>query len=443
MNIRTYRAGTMKEALDLVRRELGGEAIILSTRQVLKKRRFPWQKAQNEAEVVAGIAEQTDALRQSAGKDADRPGSNAAPSFSSTATAAAQITTAVDELAERIARRRQESLDDNAAHHQRHSDDRSESTLLPEIKSHTARPAHPPAASDARHETVESLMAQLNAASSRLGRTEMPDDLFHLYTQLIDADVSDDDARELVLQLKANLDLAGTTDISRAAAELSRLVEQSLTCCGPIQTGSSRPTVAALVGPTGVGKTTTIAKLAANFKLRDRLDVGLVTVDTYRVAAVEQLRTYAEIIDLPMHVVTSPAEMRRSIDELADMDLVLIDTAGRSPRDELRIQELRTLLAEANVDQVHLVMSLNSSLRSLEATAARFRTVGASSMLLTKLDEAPAPGVILSAARRIDLPISYLTTGQDVPDDIEAAAPARLARLIVGRDDLTQHASFP
>ncbi len=114
----------------------------------------------------------------------------------------------------------------------------------------------------------------------------------------------------------------------------------------------------ALVGPTGVGKTTTIAKLAANFRLRDGIRMGLVTVDTYRIAAVEQLRTYAEIIDLPMKVVTSPREMRRALEELQGLDLILIDTAGRSPRDELKIQELKSLLNEAQVDEVHLVLSL-------------------------------------------------------------------------------------
>lgn len=426
----------MREALDLVRRELGGEAIILSTRQVALKRRFPWQKLRNEAEVVAGIAEQTDTLRQTADADAVRGRARAVPSQESETRSAVPHPdgSAIDRLAERIARQRRQDIAANSANADPQDDDLDQTSGAQTLEPDPPGPADPPRTPVARSETVESLMAQLDAASNRPGRTEIPDSLFHFYTQLIDADVSDNDARDLVLQLKSECDVVGAEDRSRMSSLLARQVENQLTCCGPIQTKRGAPTVVALVGPTGVGKTTTIAKLAANFKLRDRVNVGLVTVDTYRVAAVEQLRTYAEIIDLPMHVVTSPTEMRRSMEELAKMDLVLIDTAGRSPRDELRIQELRSLLAEADVDQVHLVMSLVSSLRSLETTAARFRAVGASSMLLTKLDEAPAPGVILSAARRIQLPISYLTTGQDVPDDIEAAEPKRLARLIVGHD---------
>ena len=113
----------------------------------------------------------------------------------------------------------------------------------------------------------------------------------------------------------------------------------------------------ALVGPTGVGKTTTIAKLAANYRLREKKRVGLITVDTYRIAAVEQLRTYADIIDLPMEVVSTPREMREAVARMRNLDLVLMDTAGRSPRDEIKIQELRSLLAEAEADEVHLVLS--------------------------------------------------------------------------------------
>ncbi|MEO1995355.1 MAG: flagellar GTP-binding protein, partial [Planctomycetaceae bacterium] len=173
-----------------------------------------------------------------------------------------------------------------------------------------------------------------------------------------------------------------------------------------------------------------------NFRIRDGIKMGLVTVDTYRIAAVEQLRTYAEIIDLPMKVVTSPLEMRRALDELVGLDLVLIDTAGRSPRDELKIQELKSLLAEAQVDEVHLVMSMTASLRSLQATAENFSVANTTSMILTKLDEAAGMGALLSVSRNVPLPVSYLTTGQDVPDDIEPADATRVARLILGQDRL-------
>ena len=188
----------------------------------------------------------------------------------------------------------------------------------------------------------------------------------------------------------------------------------------------------ALVGPTGVGKTTTIAKLAANYHLKEKLRVGLITVDTYRIAAVEQLRTYADIIDLPMQVVSTPREMREAVGRMDNLDLILLDTAGRSPKDEVRIQELRAFLTEADADEVHLVLSSVASARVLEQTAERFAAVGTTSLILTKLDEATGLGNILPLVRTSRLPLSYLTNGQNVPDDIEVADSMRVAQVDFG-----------
>ncbi len=190
----------------------------------------------------------------------------------------------------------------------------------------------------------------------------------------------------------------------------------------------------ALVGPTGVGKTTTIAKLAANYRLKEKRRVGLITVDTYRIAAVEQLRTYADIIDLPMQVVSTPREMREAVGRMDDLDMILLDTAGRSPKDEVRIQELRAFLTEADADEVHLVLSSVASARVLEQTAERFAAVGTTALILTKLDEATGLGNILPLVRTSRLPLSYLTNGQNVPDDIEVAESMRVARLILGME---------
>ena len=127
-------------------------------------------------------------------------------------------------------------------------------------------------------------------------------------------------------------------------AHVAGMIEEEIRVAGPIQITPGRCRLAALVGPTGVGKTTTIAKLAANFRLKEKRRVGLITVDTYRIAAVEQLRTYADIIDLPMHVVSTPREMRETVERMSHLDLILLDTAGRSPKDEVRLQELKAFL---------------------------------------------------------------------------------------------------
>jgi flagellar biosynthesis protein FlhF len=160
----------------------------------------------------------------------------------------------------------------------------------------------------------------------------------------------------------------------------------------------------------------------------------LITVDTYRIAAVEQLRTYADIIDLPMEVVSSPREIRTALSRMADLDLILMDTAGRSPRDEVKIQELRAFLQEARADEVHLVLSSVGSATTLQRTAEQFAVVGTTALVLTKLDEAGGTGHLLPLLRSCKLPLSYLTDGQNVPDDIRPADARRVARLVLGSD---------
>jgi flagellar biosynthesis protein FlhF len=277
---------------------------------------------------------------------------------------------------------------------------------------------------------LQSLVEQLRARTAAAPRRDIPPVLFDVFTDMIEADVDEDVARQLLDRLQ-HARYAGSLDAATARTRLAEMLQEELPVAGPIRAATGAGRVVALVGPTGVGKTTTIAKLAANYRLKENRRVGLITVDTYRIAAVEQLRTYAEIIDLPMEVVSTPREMREAVARMRDFDLVLMDTAGRSPRDEVRIRELRTMLAEAAPDEVHLVLSAAASARSLVAAAEKFAPVGVTAVLVTKLDEATVLGGLVSLARQAQLPFSYLTDGQNVPDDIAVAQSRPLAEMIL------------
>jgi flagellar biosynthesis protein FlhF len=467
-DVRTFRAATLEEAYDLVREELGADAVILHTRQVARRRLLPWRKPLEEVEITASLTlevapreprktrkeqKPTAAPKPVARAPVHKP--NTSKSVGSRLDLSSEPTESLEELLTRTAalarfapsrpapssnRRRQSAPPEPTELHRPF--DAQEPVAR--FNRFTGRPiggaatlgegSDPTAALSRRLDSIQKMLHDLGRANQLPRNDQVPAELFQVYTELIDAEVEDDVARDLIYKLKRTATPAQLGDANAARAMLTALVESEIRCREPIAPKPGRRRVVALVGATGVGKTTTIAKLAANFRLRSSIKLGLVTVDTYRVAAVEQLRTYAEIIDLPMKVVTNPLEMRRALDELAGLDLVLIDTAGRSPKDELQIQELKSLLAEAQVDEVHLVLSMTSSRQSLEAAVDKFKAAGTTAVILTKLDEASGMGAVLSLARRVDLPISYLTAGQAVPDDIEPAHPRRIARLILGQE---------
>lgn len=193
--------------------------------------------------------------------------------------------------------------------------------------------------------------------------------------------------------------------------------------------GSARPLVLALVGPTGAGKTTTIAKLAAHPRAFGERSVGLLTIDTYRVGAVEQLAIVADLAGLPLEVAYGPGEVEEAMRRLAGCEVVLIDTPGRSPRAEQLNSEWGALLAEARPDEVHLVLPAVLRGDIAEAVARSFAVNGPSHLLLTKIDEVPGEVGVADLAVAMGMPARWITDGQEIPTDLRPAAPRILASL--------------
>ena len=261
----------------------------------------------------------------------------------------------------------------------------------------------------------------------------VPEDLFAYYMQLIENQVAEELASEIIKTIQQQVRPEHYSQKEVMQEKIAEQLEKLLPTTGPIQrTKKTGPHVVALIGSTGVGKTTTIAKLAANLKLREKHRVGLITLDTYRIAAVDQLKRYADIIGSPLKVVATAEDLTKALLEMQDFDFVLIDTAGRSPNDTMKLNELKSLLAIAEPDEVHLVVSTTSSEECIQLAINKFSDVRVDKIIFTKLDEAAHVGVVLNTVRKVNKSLSYLTTGQDVPDDIEVGRGRRLAQLILG-----------
>lgn len=259
----------------------------------------------------------------------------------------------------------------------------------------------------------------------------LPDPLVEHYSALIQQEI----ACELANELIRGLDPRATDDVQQTLREeIAKLLPTDPDAGELKPTDDGRPRTIALVGPTGVGKTTTVAKLAATFKLKQNKKVGLITADTYRIAAVEQLRTYAGIIGLPLEVVSGPEELTAALDRMADMDVILIDTAGRSQRNADRLDELAKLVETAQPHETHLVLSSTVSQRVLLEIVERFDQIKTDRLIFTKLDEAVTCGVLLNVAQKVNKPLSYITTGQEVPHQIEPCCSGRLAEMVLGRE---------
>ena len=388
MEVRSYKAPSLKSALQLVHQDLGPGAAVLETRRL-------WGGALGR---LLGIEQ----VEVTASTDVNVPGR-----FAATArTGNLDVGLDFGEL---------------------------ESGLSAEVESNSA-------SAPAEELSLEDKVAMMRESAPAVDRFTTAD--IQLCADLVEAEIDPELAREIVQSTVAagtDVGFPGRVDFGHRRDLVRQKIADGIPIQGEINLPEKTPPnggrVVALVGPTGVGKTTTIAKLAANFRLRERRKVGLITVDTYRIAAVEQLKTYANIIDLPMEVVSTERELRAAMGRLSHLDLILMDTAGRSPQSESELQDLRFILNEAQPHEVHLVLSVASSSRTLIRTAEQFAPVGTTSLILTKLDESPGLGNLLPVWRDVPLPVSYVTNGQNVPDDILTADANWLAEQIVPVED--------
>ena len=283
---------------------------------------------------------------------------------------------------------------------------------------------------------VERIDGTLQEIGEKLKYDSMPGlpvELNRYFVNMVERGVEKQLAGSIVQEVYHNIQGRNFDDHLLVGKAVQSKLRSEFPVSGPMVFDGGRPNVVALIGPTGVGKTTTIAKIASQYKFFAGKKVALISVDTYRMAAIEQLRTFARIAAIQLEVVYQPKDMPSAIRKHSDKDLIVIDTAGRSHRDSEKMGELAMFMEAADPTEIHLTLSAGTKFQDLLDIVDRFRAVQSNFILITKLDETSNFGNLLNLAHHRPKPFSMLTIGQNVPDDIALADKAGLTRLILSR----------
>jgi flagellar biosynthesis protein FlhF len=436
MRVKTFEAATMQEALDTVKREMGEEAFILSTK-TRKKAAALGLGEQTVIEVTAAVDEaQAPVMPKAAGAEELKPepltyglrppllpgarspesGGKPAPDSRLQTPGPKPQPPAPPVDLQPI---RRELLEIKGAVAALKDQEHRNAAILQEL------------------DQMKAMLGRLQKQGMPPSQLQLPPALLGLYGDLVANDVEPllalrlcEFAQRALLEQEGHED-ALSLDAEKARLYLRRVIADFIPVASPIQLEPGKTRVAALVGPTGVGKTTTVAKLAAYAQLQLKQKVALVTLDTYRLAAVDQLQEYARILQVPLHVALTVEDLRSALRFYQDRSLVLIDTPGHSPKDEEVLRQLRGFLDELPSCETHLVLSATTKPRDLTEIAQRYDLLKPSRLIFSKLDETSTYGPILGTLVRVKKPLSYLGTGQEVPEALEMATSRRVADLIL------------
>ena len=285
-----------------------------------------------------------------------------------------------------------------------------------------------------QRETIEELQNELAQMKAMLvqvvSKEKTPEDEMSLQQVLKQQEVESDIIDDVVLQLPAEAILADK-DTPLALDGLTKYLADNVQMADGLELKSRKRKIAALLGPTGVGKTTTLAKIAAQCVLEKGISTAFITADTYRISAVEQLKTYADILGLPIAIVYTPDELKEAIQKFRQKQLILIDTAGRSQHNRRQMAELKEFLAVNQNIEKYLVLSATTKNEDAKDIIDKFSVCKPDKVIFTKTDETKSLGIILNILRRKEMRLSYLTNGQSVPDDIVPAEAGKLAELFL------------
>ena len=398
MIIKKYKAATEKEAILMAREELGPDAVVMNVKTTKRKGIMKLFK-KNTVELTAAIDDNV------AEKSVVKEGYSE------------EAQNAIEEKINSLARLLEQQM--NAGNEKNTEESKDKETRGLNFDAVISE-----AASDVRVDK----QTQNNKASETIAKNKVVE---LIYNQLLENEVKKEIADDIIGEFD---DGNSKLPLDNILANVYQKIVLKLGEVKPLTTGESKPKIVFFVGNTGVGKTTTMAKLASKFKLEEKLDIAMLSIDTYRIAAIEQIKTYANILNTPMEVVYTPEDIKNYVEKYKDCDLIFVDTAGHSHRNEEQKKNLKEMVdAVADYEtEVFLVVSAVVKYNDLVDIAKTYDKLFDYKLIFTKLDETRASGSILNLKLDMNKTLSYATWGQNVPEDIGVVNPQIVAKSLLG-----------
>ena len=426
MNLKRYRVNNIKEALKFIKRDLGPDALIVSTRQVKEGKGVFGMFGKTMLEVTAAAGEKK--------KNVSAPKTATTKAMEAYSAGGDSTETA---LAETFLRPQKNSIIS--------ATDETRNMMLPIQKELQGirltlgdLSTQPNAfdnhlAGELKHDLGEMrhMLHILASRTNSLAEPDLPENLLLLYQQMKFSGLEEKFARRLVMEAQRNITEEDLENFAYVKIFLARMLMKIIKITRGLEGLKNQQRIVALLGPTGVGKTTTVAKIAAEQMRKYKRKVALISVDTNHRTSAEQLRAFAKLIKIPFKVVKDKTELNSLISSYEDYDSIIIDTDGFSQRNDAQLFEMREIFDERGRIHNTLVLSATSKDSDMNEVTRKFGCMPIDSIIFTKLDESATYGSLFNHAIRFKKPLSYLTLGQNVPEDLEVASRERLVDLLL------------